>query len=178
MNILKHHYDSVIRYDIITKFHKVTPCSVNNLRKLVLNFNIKGVNLKFLLSSISALELISSQRALITLASCSNISLKIKKGSPIGCKVTLRKRSLHSFFLDLVSRILPDIKQFEGFMSFKVRKSKSVSFKLKNIFNFTVIANHYELFRSISNLDISIITSSANINNLNVLLTSFRFPMK
>jgi ribosomal protein L5 len=178
MNILKYHYTNIIKYDLLTKFHEKTPFSIGTLEKIVLNLGRKDVDLKSLLPFAAALELISYQNSLTTLAGGSNISLKIKKGAPTGCKVILRRKSLHLFFLDIISKIFPSIKQFEGFSEFKIKKSKAFSFKLNDILYFTEIENQYELFKDMSRLDISIITNNENVSHLNILLTSFRFPIK
>jgi large subunit ribosomal protein L5 len=150
-----------------------------NLKKIVLNFGKKEINLKFLLSFGAGLELISYQKAAATLAGNSNISLKIKKGAPIGCKVTLRKRQLNSFFFNVICVIFTRTKQFEGFiLNFKIENLKTFSFKLNDILSFAEIENQYELFKKMPTLDVTIVTDSNNASDLNVLLTSFRFPMK
>jgi large subunit ribosomal protein L5 len=179
MNILRYHYNNVIKYDIITKLKNETTSKIPNLKKIVLNFGKKEINFKLLLSFIAALELISNQTALITKAGNSNISLKIRKGAPIGCKVTLRKDQLYSFLFNTVSQIFIHIKQFNGFIiNYRIQKSKVFSFKINDVLNFTVIENQYELFKNMSKLDISVVTSCKNTDDLSVLLSSFRFPLK
>jgi len=179
MNPFKHHNTNIIKYDFVTKFHNKNIYHTPKVQKIVLNFGIKEVNFKQLVSFIAALELISYQRVLMAKASTSNISLKVRKGAPVGCKVTLRKPNIYAFFFKLNSRIFTNIKQFEMFSgNLKHEHTRTFSFRLYDILNFAEIENQYELFKRMSKLDISIVTNSKKTNDLNVLLTSFRFPIK
>lgn len=179
MHIFEHHYHNIIKLDFINKFNYKNIYSIPKIIKIVLNFGIKEVNFKLLLSLLTALELISSQKAILTRSSTSNISLKIRKGAPVGCKVTLRKSVMYLFFSKLILIIFPSIKQFDGF-TFKpqTKEFKPFSFKLADILNFYEIESQYELFKSTPQLDISIVTDCKSKAELKFLLTSFRFPIK
>jgi len=179
MHLFEQHYHCIIKPDFISKFNYKNIYSIPKITKIILNFGIKEVNFKVLLSLITALELISSQKAILTQSSTSNISLKIRKGAPVGCKVTLRKAAMYSFFYKLILIILPSIKQFDGF-NFKPQTTefRAFSFKLADILNFYEIESQYELFKSTPQLDLSIVTDCNNKSELRFLLTSFRFPIK
>ena len=178
MSILNHHYGCVIKYDLLTKFQSKTPVCTNNVKKLVLNLSKKEISLKRLLLFGAALELISYQNTSITLSGNSNLSFKIKKGAPNGCKVILRSKRSFYFLFNLISKIFPSVKQFEGFTNIKSKKPKTFSFKLNDLLNFTEIETQYALFKVIFQLNISIITHTECVHNSNVLLTSLRFPIK
>ena len=51
----------------------------------------------------------------LTLSKKSNITLKIRKGNPNGCKVTLRKEKMYNFFFRLISEIIPQFKTFNNY---------------------------------------------------------------
>jgi large subunit ribosomal protein L5 len=53
--------------------------------------------IKGLATSLLAIELITGQKGILTTTKHSNIFLKIRKGNPAGCKVTLRKENMFSF---------------------------------------------------------------------------------
>ena len=176
MSNLKFHYNNVVKYDMLTKFHEKTPPGICDFKKIVLHLGKKEVSLKLLLPLVAALELISYQISFTTLVGSSSASLKIQKGAPVGCKVTLRAKYLYSFFFYVVSRIFPHV--IEELADFKIKKSKTFEFKLNDIINFSEIENQYELFKIVSRLDISVVTSAKNTNNLRILFSSFRFPIR
>lgn len=57
----------------------------------------KDVSLKILIKILAFFELITCQRGFIVRSKKSSIRLKIRKGAPIGVKISLRKRSLFFF---------------------------------------------------------------------------------
>jgi large subunit ribosomal protein L5 len=149
MQIFEYYYTNIIRYDLINKFYYNNHKQIPKVIKIVLNFNCNSVNIKRLISSMVALELITNQKSVILTSKKANISLKLRKGNPIGCKVTLKKKNMNIFFFRLISEIFPNIKLFEGFINKKSKnKSNSFSFKIvklyllqnwKNIINFLKI---------------------------------------
>jgi len=91
-----------------------------------------------------ALELISTQKSVITLSKKSNITLKIRKGNPNGCKVTLRKEKMYNFFFRLISEIIPQFKTFNNFLiktAFYHHKKRSVDFYQSIVIIFTAIGD-------------------------------------
>jgi large subunit ribosomal protein L5 len=98
MTSFENYYINIIKYDLVNKFYYKNHKKIPKLNKIILNFNCKNINFKLLISSIIALELITTQKSIITSSKKSNITLKIRKGNPIGCKVTLRKEKMYFFF--------------------------------------------------------------------------------
>lgn len=60
------------------------------------------------------LALITGQLPVITKARKSISNFKIRKGFPIGCKVTLRRRMMFNFVDKLVNIVMPRIRDFRG----------------------------------------------------------------
>jgi ribosomal protein L5 len=79
MQIFETHYKQIIKYDLLTKFNYKNFYSIPKLKSIVLNFGIKEVNFKLLVPILMALELISSQKGLLTKAKKPNIKLILKK---------------------------------------------------------------------------------------------------
>lgn len=98
MQIFEYYYTNIIRYDLINKFYYNNHKQIPKVIKIVLNFNCNSVNIKRLISSMVALELITNQKSVILTSKKANISLKLRKGNPIGCKVTLKKKKYEYFF--------------------------------------------------------------------------------
>ena len=177
MHFFELHYQSIIKYDFYNKFFLKSVKDIPKLRKIILNFSLKDEpNLIRSLSFLSVLELISFQKGKLTSSNVSNITFKIQKGNPVGCKVVLRKYLMYSFLSKLVLQISPNLNQFEG-IRFSLLAKNSLSFKIKKILLFPELLNQYELFKNISFLHITLVGSMKNINKLFYLLRSFRLPL-
>lgn len=177
MQIFEYYYTNIIRYDLINKFYYNNHKQIPKVIKIVLNFNCNSVNIKRLISSMVALELITNQKSVILTSKKANISLKLRKGNPIGCKVTLKKKNMNFFFFRLISEIFPNIKLFEGFTNKKSKnKSNSFSFKISKTLFITELEKYYQFFKDLPNLQIIIITNSLFSFELVFLLQSYKFP--
>jgi large subunit ribosomal protein L5 len=179
MHFFNHNYKNTIKPDFLIKFKYKNIFLTPKIEKIILNFGIKEVNFKNLLPTLASLELITNQKAALTCSKMANISLKIRKGVPVGCKVTLRKVNMSLFLTKLILLIFPTIKLFEGIIFKKsIEQYKSFSFCLDEALIFSELEHQYDLFKSLPKLDISITTHVNSIQELNNLLTSYRFPVK
>jgi large subunit ribosomal protein L5 len=179
MQIFKYYYNSVIKYDFINKFYYKKYKQIPKIIKIILSFNCKNLNIKQLINSLVALEIISAKKGLILASKKSNILLKIKKGNPVGCTVTLKKIDMNLFFFRLISEILPNINLFEGFYIKQLDNSHSNSFLFvlnKTLFVFE-LQKYYFFFRDISNLKVNIVTNSIFLYELIFILNSYKFPL-
>jgi len=179
MQIFEYYYNNVIKYDLINKFYYKNHKQIPKVIKIILNFNCNTVNIKKLISSMIALELITNQKGVFLTSKKANISLKLRKGNPIGCKVTLKKKNMNIFFFRLISEIFPNIKLFEGFIGKKFKNnSNSFSFKINKTLFLIELEKYYQFFKDLPNLHIIIITNSLFSFELIFLLQSYKFPIK
>ena len=179
MNFYNNYNQNIVKYDLLNKFHYTNVNQLPKFEKIVLNFGSKKTELKLLGSTLMALELITSQKGKTTNSSIPNISLKIKKGNPVGCKVTLRRTSMYSFLTKLNNEVFPKIKEFDGFRLAKLSSDfKTVSFKLTNCLFFPELESHYQYFNKLPSLDITIVSNVTKSQELYFLLKSFKFPIK
>ena len=178
MYFLKDYHQDIVQYDLINKFHYKNLQNLPKLQKIVLNFGNKNPNLKNLASALLLLELITTKRGVITTANSPHILLKIKKGSPVGCKVILKKTLMYSFFARLLIDVCPQIKKFKKFtLQKKEQHPNTFSYQLKNIFIFLESKQNYNLFNQLSSLDITIVTNTKTQNELLFLFNSFKLPI-
>jgi len=105
------YFHQIIKYDLINTFFYPSLLEIPKLKKIILNFGYRKSNLKYLVSGLLALEFISYKKGKITKSKHLNVFLKIKKGNPVGCKVVLRKSTMHFFYLKLLTSILSKTKQ-------------------------------------------------------------------
>ena len=171
MKFLKNYSDNIIKYDLINKFSYKRTIDIPKFEKIILSFSFKKYEFKSLIAALIALELLTFQNPTITKSKVSNISLKVRKGHPIGCKLTLRKNFLFNFFFKLLNEfLLTNGKK----VNVKKQKNKSFSFTVKNILIFNELERNYRFFKNLSNLNITFVTNSKNKNNLLFLLKSYK----
>jgi large subunit ribosomal protein L5 len=72
--------------------------------KIICHISFKDLNFdkKKIIVSLFLLELLSSQKTLLIRSSTDNLHLKIRQGSPVACKVTLRKKNMYEMFDSLL----------------------------------------------------------------------------
>jgi len=86
------------------------------LEKIVVNTSIKeGLqDIKILEAAAADIAAITGQRPVITRAKKSIANFKLRKGQPVGARVTLRRRMMYEFFNRFVSVALPRMRDFKG----------------------------------------------------------------
>ena len=127
MHFLDYFYRKNLKFDLINKFYYKNLKELPKLKKIVLNFSCKTTELKPLATNLLALQLITNQKGVLTTSKRPNLLLKIKKGNPIGCKITLKKTSVLNFFNKTLNEVLPKIKNFPGLKtSQKIEKTTSI----------------------------------------------------
>lgn len=176
MHFLRNFYIRTSKYDLINKFSYKNTKKLPEIKKIILNFGCKNNDIKSIASNLLALELITTQRSNITLTKHSNILLKIRKGNPTGCKVTLRKKRLFRILSKFLTETFPKLKNFEGFNLSKTMKKNTFSYEIRDTFNFEELEVHYYLFNSLSYLNISIVTNTDTKEELIFILKSLKFP--
>ncbi len=92
------------------------PMAVPRIVKVVVNVGAgEAVTSKGVIDKIvEQIGWISGQRPVITLAKKSVSAFKIRRGYPIGVKVTLRRSAMYTFLEKLVKIVLPRFKDFRG----------------------------------------------------------------
>jgi len=101
----------VVNYDFINTFFAKKLTKIPKLDKIILNFGYQKSNIKSFLLGLLALEFISLKKGKITKSRRLNLFLKIKKGNPVGYKISLKKSAMQFFFLKLGTSIFSKIKQ-------------------------------------------------------------------
>jgi len=179
MNYLKNYYNNIVKYDLINKFQYKNVNKLPSIHTVILSFNYKNPKLKQLISSLIALELITAQKPIFIKSNVPIITLKIRKGNPVGCKITLRNYSLNNFLSKLMNEIFCDPKLIRSHKKLNHKNFLPVfTLKLKNNLNFKVLETHYQIFKDLSNLNIVLITNSTNFSEFLFLLKSYKILNK
>ena len=178
MSFLEHFHKKILKYNLSNKFIYKNTKDLPKLTKVILNFGCKTTEIKQLSASLLALELITQQKSKLTTTSKPNILLKLRKGNPIGCKVTLQKKQMFSFLERIFIDIFPKIKNFKGLAINKKMRQNVFSYEHHNIFNFNELEEHYYLFNNLPKLSATVVARSKTKEEFIFILKSLQFPLK
>ena len=176
-NMIKLYKESVVPA-MVSRFNYVNSMQVPKLLSISLNMGIGDAktNSKKLESAISELELITGQKPVITKSKSDISNFKIRKGFPVGCKVTLRSFKMYEFFERLTCIALPRSRDFRG-LSFKSFDGRgNYNFGIKEQIIFTEI--NYDDIDSVRGLNVTLSTSASNDEEAYWLLKEFGFPLR
>lgn len=109
-------YKEEIIPELSKKFGYKNALQAPRIEKIVLNMGVGAgsQDIKIIEQAMADLALIAGQKPVITRAKKSIANFKIRKGLPIGCKVTLRALRMYEFLDRLVNVALPRIRDFRG----------------------------------------------------------------
>ena len=112
-NMVRFYKETVIPA-MVSRFSYVNSMQVPKLLSISLNMGLGDAktNSKKLESAIKELELITGQKPVITKSKSDISNFKIRKGFPVGCKVTLRSSKMYEFFERLTCIALPRSRDF------------------------------------------------------------------
>ncbi|WHQ47234.1 MAG: 50S ribosomal protein L5 [Candidatus Midichloria sp.] len=173
---LEKHYLSVILPSLKKKFGYKNIMQVPRIEKVIINMGIKDAasDSKIIDQVISELMLITGQKPVLTKAAKSIAAFKLRKGMPIGCKVTLRKKIMYEFLDRLINIALPRGKDFRGLSSKQFDGNGNFAFGLKEHIVFPEI--DYDKINIIRGMGIVIVTNAKNNEKSKALLEGFNVP--
>ena len=134
------------------------------------------VNPKALESAVDELTMISGQKPVVTLSRKDISNFKIRRGFPVGCKVTMRGNRMYDFFERLITVALPRTRDFRGLSFNSFDRRGNFNFGVKEQIIFTEI--DYDKIDSIRGMDINITTTATNDDECYWLLKEFGFPLR
>lgn len=175
---LKKQYLEQVVPALIERFGYKNRMEVPRLEAITLNMGIGDAknNPKALESALAELALISGQKAVITNSRKDISNFKVRKGFPVGCKVSLRSNRMYEFLERLIAIALPRTRDFSG-LSFKsFDRRGNYSFGIKEQIVFTEI--DYDKIDSIHGMDVTITTTARNDEEAYWLLKEFGFPLR
>ena len=157
-------------YKNVMEVPKITHISIN------MGIGDAKDNPKKLESALSELTLISAQKPVVTRSRKDISNFKIRKGYPVGCKVTIRGNRMYDFIERLVSIALPRTRDFRG-LSFKSFDGRgNFSFGVKEQIIFTEI--NYDKIDSIRGMDINVCTTAKSNDESYWLLKYLGLPLR
>ncbi|MCZ2224040.1 MAG: 50S ribosomal protein L5 [Chitinophagales bacterium] len=163
---------------LVKKFSYKSIMQAPKLEKICINRGVNGaVNDKKLIDiAISELEQITGQKAIPTLSKKDISNFKLRKGMPIGAKVTLRGEKMYEFLDRLVSVALPRVRDFKGISdkAFDGRGNYTLGITEQIIFPEIDI----DKVNKITGMDITFVTSAQTNKEAYELLKELGLPFK
>ena len=175
-NLQKRYINDIIP-NLTKRFNYMNIMEVPKLTTISINMGVGDakVNPKALESAVDELTRISGQKPVITLSKKDISNFKIRRGFPVGCKVTMRGNRMYEFFERLITVALPRTRDFRG-LSFK-------SFDKRGNFNFGVSEQiifteiNYDNIDSVRGLNVTITTSANGDDEAYWLLKEMGLPL-
>ena len=178
MSRLQEYYKTTVVPKLNEQFGYNNAMEVPRITKITLNMGLGEAigNKKVLETAADDLAKISGQKPIITNARKSVANFKIRKGWPIGCKVTLRRERMYEFLDRLINIAIPRIRDFRGMSprSFDGRGNYSLGLKEQIVFP----EIDYDKVDAIRGLDVTITTSAETDEEARALLSAFNFPIR
>ena len=163
---------------LMKKFAYKTVMQAPKLEKICINRGVNGaVNDKKLVDiAIDELTTITGQKAVPTISKKDISNFKLRKGMPIGARVTLRGEKMFEFLDRLVSVALPRVRDFKGVSdkAFDGRGNYTLGVTEQIIFPEIDI----DKVNKITGLDITFVTSAQSNEEAYELLKELGMPFK
>ena len=163
---------------LMKRFTYSTVMQVPRLEKICINRGVNGAvsDKKLVDIAIEELTTISGQKAIPTMSKKDISNFKLRKGMPIGARVTLRGEKMYEFLDRLVSVALPRVRDFKGISdkAFDGRGNYTLGVTEQIIFPEIDI----DKVNKITGMDITFVTSAQTNQEAYELLKELGLPFK
>lgn len=175
---LKDKYPTEIIPALIEEFGYSNRMEVPALKKIVISQGIGDAtgDKKLVDQAVEQMTMIAGQKAIVTYSKKDISNFKLRKGMPIGAKVTLRGVQMYEFLERLLWSALPRIRDFNGIKNsgFDGRGNYTLGITEQIIFPEIDI----DKVNRITGMDITFVTSADTDKEALSLLTKFGLPFK
>jgi large subunit ribosomal protein L5 len=163
---------------LMKKFAYKTVMQAPKLEKICINRGVNGAvtDKKLVDIAVEELNMITGQKAVPTVSKKDISNFKLRKGMPIGARVTLRGEKMYEFLDRLVSVALPRVRDFKGISdkAFDGRGNYTLGVTEQIIFPEIDI----DKVNKITGLDITFVTSANSNEEAYELLKELGMPFK
>ena len=175
-NLEKLYKDEIIA-KLTKQFGYKTVMQVPKLQKITVNEGLGSATAdkKIAENAQAELSMITGQKAILTYSKKDIATFKLRKGMPIGVKVTLRQAKMYEFMERLIKVSLPRIRDFKGIEEkFDGRGNYTLGLKEQIIFPEIDI----DKVTKVVGMEITFVTSTNSDEEARALLASFGLPFK
>jgi len=175
---LKDKYANEIVPELKSQFNYTSVMQVPRLVKISINQGVGDAiaDKKLIDNGIQELTMISGQKAVATKSKKDISNFKLRRGMPIGVRVTLRGDKMYEFLDRLISVSIPRIRDFRGLndKGFDGRGNYTLGISEQIIFSEINI----DKITKINGLDITLVTTANTDQEAMALLKQFGIPFK
>jgi large subunit ribosomal protein L5 len=164
-------------------FNYKNDLAVPSIEKVVINLGIGKIlnstdpaNRGKVIENISSeIALISGQKPIIAKSKKAVAGFKIRKNSPVGLKVTLRRKRMYDFLDRLINIVIPRMRDFQGIKEKSIDKSGNLTIGIREYIIFPEIQP--EKAKNIFGLEVTIITNAKTRKEAVELFRLLGFPL-
>ena len=175
---LKQEYKERVMAALTEEFGYKNVMQVPKLEKIVVSRGVGAAvaDKKLIDHAVEEMTLITGQRAVSTISKKDVATFKLRKGMPIGAKVTLRGERMYEFLDRLVTAALPRVRDFQGVKAtgFDGRGNYNLGITEQIIFPEIDI----DKVNKINGMDITFVTSANTDKEAKSLLNELGLPFK
>ncbi|PZD77556.1 50S ribosomal protein L5 [Mesonia sp. K7] len=175
---LKQEYKERVIDALTKEFSYNNVMEVPKLSKIVLSRGVGAAvaDKKLIDYAVDELTAISGQKAISTISKKDVASFKLRKGMPIGAKVTLRGDKMYEFLDRLITASLPRVRDFNGI--------KATGFDGRGNYNLGITEQiifpeiNIDKVNKVSGMDITFVTTANTDKEAKSLLSELGLPFK
>lgn len=174
----KEYYKKQLPAELMKELGLDNPMAIPKILKIVINVGVgeAAANKKLTEKVAEEVAIIAGQKPVITLARKSVSVFKIRKGMPIGVKVTLRGDKMLEFYEKLVKIVLPRIRDFRGISDKCFDGRGNFNLGLTEQILFPEI--EYDKVDRIRGLEVTVVTSTPDDKKAKKLLEILGMPFR
>jgi large subunit ribosomal protein L5 len=178
---MKERYKTEVIPALIKQFEYKNIMQVPKLDKIVVNMGVgkagqTGGDSKELDGAVRDMAAIVGQKPVITKARKSIANFKLREGSRIGCKVTLRGERMYEFYDRLVNIALARIRDFQGVSPNSFDGRGNYALGMREQLTFPEI--DYDKIDKVRGMDVIICTTARNDEEARGLLKAMGMPFR
>ncbi len=174
----KDYYNQEIKKKLMESLTLKNPMEAPKVLKIVINVGAgEAVTTKGVLEKIQEqMTTISGQKSVITKARKSVSAFKIRKGLPIGVKVTLRGKRMYEFLEKLIKIVIPRLRDFRGIAKSCVDQNGNLNIGFSEQTIFPEI--EFDKIDKIRGLEVTVATNAKNHEKGKKLFELLGVPFK
>ncbi len=163
---------------MMKEFNYQNSMAVPRVEKIVINMGVKegAADIKLLEHVAHELSQITGQKPLVTKAKKSISAFKLREGTSIGLKVTLRKIRMYEFMDRLFNVAMPRIRDFRGFSTSSFDSQGNYSLGIQEQFIFPEV--EFDTMRKTQGMDVTLVMTTSEKAEAKRLLELLGFPFK
>jgi large subunit ribosomal protein L5 len=156
------HYNTSVKPNLMKILDIKNPMQCPKVIKVIINVGAgEAMTTKGVIEKIQEqITLIAGQKPIITKARKSISAFKVRKGYPIGIKVTLRGNRMNQFLEKLISIVIPRMKDFKGIPDKSIDQAGNLNIGFPEQTLFHEI--DFDKIDKLRGLEVTIVTNAKN----------------